>query len=119
MRRKLLIRLAFIALIVGGTFYWQSTRKPVDMTLALELSAAKPREMSGIDVIVRRGGRPLSRHEMSFGGSGAPPTVEFVVHASPGSAEVESTLNYAGKPSRRVTVNVDLRGEGSNTLRIE
>jgi len=42
-----------------------------------------------------------------------------VVHAAPGAAEVESTLNYAGKPSRRVTVNVDLHGEGSNTVRIE
>jgi hypothetical protein len=119
MRRKLLVRLVFVALIIGGTFYWQSTRKPVDMTLAVDLSGARPREISGVDVIVRRGGRPLSRHEMGFGRAGAPPMVEFVVHAAPGNAEIESTLNYAGKPSRRVTVNVDLHAEGSNTLRIE
>jgi hypothetical protein len=119
MRKKLLIRLAVIALVIGGTFYWQRSRKPADMTLALDLTGAKRSEISGVDVLIRRDGRPLSRHEMNFGKAGAPARLEFVVHAPPGSAEVESTLNYAGKPSRRVTVKVDLQAEGSNLLRIE
>jgi hypothetical protein len=119
MPKKLLIRLAFITVVLGGTWYWQRARKPADMMLVVDLSGAKPHEISGVDVIVRRDGRPLTRHEMSFGSVGAPPTVELVVHAPPGDAEVESTLNYAGKPSRRVTVNVNLQVEGSNSLRIE
>jgi hypothetical protein len=119
MRKKLLIRLAFIVVVIGGTFYWQRARQPADLTLALDLSGARRKEISGIDVIIRRDGKALSRHEMNFGNAGAPATLEFVVHAAPGSAEVESTLNYAGKPSRRVTVNLDLQAEGSNTMRIE
>jgi hypothetical protein len=56
---------------------------------------------------------------VTFGKSGSPATVEFVVRAPPGEAEVESTVNYEGKPSRRVTVNADLAEEGSNTIRLE
>jgi hypothetical protein len=119
MARRLLLRLVLIALILGGVYYWERSRKPVDMTLALDLSAARPKEISGVDVIVRRNGRPLSRHEMAFGSVGAPPRLEFVVHAPPGGAQVESTLVYMGKPSRRVTVDLDLHPEGSNDLRIE
>jgi hypothetical protein len=119
MRKKLLIRVAFIVVVIGGTFYWQRSHQPADLTLALELTGAERKEISGVDVIVRRDGKALSRHEMSFGDAGAPATLEFLVHAPPGSADVESTLNYAGKPSRRVTVKLDLQTEGSNLMRIE
>jgi hypothetical protein len=119
MARRLLLRLGFVFLVVGVAFFWERTRKPADMSLTIDLSSARPREMSGIDVIVRRGGRPIARHEIAFGHAGAPKSVEFVVHARPGTAEVESTLNYAGKPSRRVTLEMDLRAEGANDLRIE
>jgi hypothetical protein len=118
MRKKLLIRFAVIALVITGTLWWQRSKKPVDLTLAVDLTAMTPAEVSGIDVIVRRNGRSLSRHEMTFGKTGAPQSVEFVVHAPPGAAEVESTVNYQGKPSRRVTVKADLAEEGSNTLHL-
>ena len=119
MRRKLLIRFAVMALVVGGTLFWQRTKKPVDLTLAVDLTAMTPREVTGIDVVVRRGGHSLSRHEMTFGQSGSPSTVEFVVHAPPGTAEVESTVNYDGKPSRRVTIKADLAEEGSNPIHLQ
>jgi hypothetical protein len=119
MRKRLLIRFVVIALALGGVYLFQRGRKPADLSLAVDLSGARPKEITGIDVVIRRGGRPLSRHEMSFGGSGAPSTLEFVVHAAPGNADVESTLNYQGRPSRRTTVQIDLQPEGSNRLRIE
>jgi hypothetical protein len=119
MARKLVLRFLLVFFAVGGAFLWERSRKPVDMTLSIDLSSARRREMSGIDVIVRRNGRPITRHEMQFGPPGAPKTIEFVVHAAPGSAEVESTLNYAGKPSRRVTVDLDFHADGTNDLRIE
>jgi len=119
MRSRLVLRLALIAVILGTVYYWQETKKPVDMTLALDVSAARPREITGVDVIVRRNDRAVSRHEMVFGNAGSPPRLEFVVHAPPGGAEVESTLNYQGKPSRRVTVQVKLHGDSPNEVRIE
>jgi len=119
MRSRLVLRLALIAVILGSVYYWQETKKPVDMTLALDVSAARPKEITGVDVIVRRNDRAVSRHEMVFGNAGSPPRLEFVVHAPPGGAEVESTLNYQGKPSRRVTVQVKLHGDSANEVRIE
>jgi hypothetical protein len=119
MPRKLLIRFLVIGLVVAGTLWWQRSKKPVDLTLAVDLTAMKPAEISGVDVIIRRGGRSLARHEMTFGKAGAPRTVEFVVRAPPGEAEVESTVNYDGKPSRRVTVKAELAEEGSNTIHPE
>jgi hypothetical protein len=119
MRKKLLIRFAVIAAVIGATLFWQKSHKPVDLTLAVNLEAMKPREVTGIDVVVRRDGRLLTRHEMTFGTVGAPSNVELVVHAPPGAAEVETTANYQGKPSRRVTVKTDLSAEGSNTIHPE
>lgn len=119
MRRRLVLRLALIAVILGTVYYWQETKKPVDMTLALDVSAARPKEITGVDVIVRRNDRPITRHEMVFGNAGSPPRLEFVVHAPPGGAEVESTLNYQGKPSRRVTLQVKLQEGSANEVRIE
>jgi hypothetical protein len=118
MPRKLLIRFAVIALVVAGTLWWQSSKKPVDLTLVVDLTAMKPAEISGIDVIVRRDGRSLTRHEVTFGKAGAPQTIELVVHAPPGAAEVESTLIYEGKPSKRVTIKAELAAEGSNTVHL-
>jgi hypothetical protein len=119
MRKRLLLRLALIAAILGGIYYWQETKRPVDMNLTIDVSAARPREITGVDIIVRRNDRPLSRHEMVFGNAGSPPRLEFVVHAPPGGAEVESTLNYQGKPSRRVTVQMKLKADSTNEVRIE
>src|SRR3954467_10336660 len=110
MGRKLLLRFVLIGLILGGVYYWQRSRKPVDLTLALDLSEARPREITGLDVVVRRNGKLLNRHEVSgFAGAGAPRTVEMVVHAPPGLAEVESTVDYAAKPSRRTLTTIDLQ----------
>jgi hypothetical protein len=45
--------------------------------------------------------------------------VELVVHAAPGSAEVETTLVYAGKPPRRSTTLVLLTAGEPAKLHVE
>ena len=67
-----------------------------------------PGDVREVDVVVRRGGHALARHDVSYGGSGAPGTIELIVHAPPGEAEVETTLGYGGRPARRTLSRVDL-----------
>ena len=75
--------------------------------------------MTDLDVVVRRGGHALARHEVRYDGAGAPATVEVLVHARPGPAEVETTLGYAGKPARRIVARVDLSEAGTAKVRPE
>jgi len=49
----------------------------------------------------------------------APATVEVIVHARPGPAEVETTLAYAGKPARRIVARVDPSEAGTARVRVE
>ena len=72
--------------------------------------------MKDLDVIVRRGGHALARHFVRYGASGAPGTVEFIVFAAPGNAEVETTLAYRQKPSRRSVAQVKLSPEQTATV---
>ena len=119
MGRKLVLRFVLIAAIVGVVWYWQKSRKPVTMTLKVDLSEAHPAQVSGLDVVVRRNDRLLNRHEISqFSDAGAPSTLEMVVYAPPGRAEVEATVNYAGKPSRRTLATVDLQADEPTTVKV-
>jgi hypothetical protein len=106
--RRVVPRLLLLVFLGGGLLWWSQLRRPRDLRLAVDLTAAMPGDVTEMDVIVRRGGHALARHEVQFGAAGAPGTVEFVVHAVPGDAEVETTLGYAGKPSRRTVARVEL-----------
>lgn len=117
--RSLAPRLIFLALLGGGLLLWSQLRKPRDLTLLVDLSGVLPGDVTEVDVVVRRGGRALARHEVRYGASGAPGTVEFVVHASPGEAEVETTLGYAGKDARRSVARVVFSNDGSARVRAE
>ena len=101
LRSGLLPRLLFLAALGGGLLLWAEKRRPRDLRISIDLTEALPGEITEIDVIVRRGGHALGRHDVHYGAAGAPATVELVVHAAAGEAEVETTLGYGSKPSRR------------------
>jgi hypothetical protein len=108
MRKGLRLRLAFLAVLGGGLLLWAQQRKPRDLTLQIDLTGALPGEMVELEVVVRRGGHALARHDVQYGKAGAPGLVEMPVHAAPGDAEVETTLVYAGKAAHRSVVQVKL-----------
>ena len=101
LRSGLLPRLLFLAALGGGLIWWGELRRPRDLRLSVDLTAALPGEVTEVDVVVRREGHVLARHDASYGPAGAPGTVVLIVHAAPGDAEVETTLAYARKPARR------------------
>ncbi len=116
---KALARLVFLALLAVVLLWWSQSRRPRDLRLEVDLTGALPGEVTEADVVVRRSGRALARHEVRYGPSGAPATLEMVVHAPPGDAEVETTLGYGGKPSRRSVSRVKLSVEESARVRAE
>ena len=107
-RNGLLARIVFLAALAGGLLLWARERRPRDLALQIDLTQALPGEISEVDVVVRRSGHALARHDVSYGTAGAPGLVELLVHAAPGPAEVETTLVYPGKPARRSVAPVRL-----------
>ncbi|HTO98796.1 MAG TPA: hypothetical protein VMK66_17220 [Myxococcales bacterium] len=107
-RRSLLLRLLFFAALAGGLFLWSGRRKPRDLRLSIDLASVLPGEVTAVDVVVRRSGHALARHEVHYGPAGAPGTVEMLVHAPPGNAEVEVSLTYANGPPRLITSRISL-----------
>ncbi len=99
--RRLAPRLIFLALLGGGLLFWSQQRKPRELLLEIDLTQALPGEIAEVDVVVRRGGHALARHDVRYGSSGAPGLLQLPLYAAPGEAEVETTLVYAGKPARR------------------
>jgi len=114
--RKLAPRLLFLAFVAGGLLWWSQQRRPRDLRLAVDLTAMMPGDVTEVDVIVRRGGHALARHEVRYGAAGAPGIVELIVHATPRQAEIETALGYEGKPARRSVARVEL--SGSETARV-
>ena len=119
MRREILLRVVFVALLGGGLLLWTQQRKPRDLTLLVDLTAALPGDIVEVDVVVRRSGRALARHDVQYGKAGAPGLVEMPIHAAPGDAEVEATLVYAGKPAHKSVVQVKLDAEAAALVRVE
>ncbi len=118
-RRLFLVRAAFLALLGGGLLLWAQMRGPRELRLELDLTRALPGEIAGLDVVVRRGQRALARDEMSFGKEGAPGRLEFRVRAAPGEAEVEATVTYSGKPSRRTSARVKLSEDTPTVVHVD
>ncbi|TMA31899.1 MAG: hypothetical protein E6J88_03240 [Deltaproteobacteria bacterium] len=97
-----------LAALVGGLLLWSQQRRPRDLTLQIDLTAALPGEIVELDVVVRRSGHLLGRHDVRYGRAGAPGVVEFQLHAAPGAADIETTLVYAGRPVRRTVTSITL-----------
>jgi hypothetical protein len=101
-------RLVFLALLAGGLLWWAHLRQPREMTVTIDLTSSLPGEVSEVDVVVRRAGHVLLRHEAHYGAGGAPGTLRLTVRAAPGDAELETTLVYPGKPARRTVEPIRL-----------
>ena len=101
-------RLLLLALVGGALLLWAQLRKPRELVLQIDLTQALPGEITEVDVVVRRGGHALARHDVRYGPAGAPGLVEMAIHAAPGEAEVETTLVYAGKPAQRSVAQATL-----------
>ena len=94
MTKAFAARLVFLAALVGGLLLWSQQRRPRDLALQIDLTAALPGEIVELDVVVRR--------------AGAPGVVEFQLHAAPGAADIETTLVYASRPVRRTVTSITL-----------
>lgn len=119
MRNRLLLRLVFVALLVGGLVLLTQRSKPRDLSLQVDLTSALPGDIVEVDVVVRRAGHVLTRHEVQYGKAGAPGLMKMPVHAAPGAAEVETTLVYAGKPAHKSTASVELSPKQPAVVRAE
>lgn len=119
MRKEILLRVVFVALLGGGLLLWARGRQPRDLILLVDLTAALPGDIIEVDVVVRRSGHALARHDVQYGKAGAPGLVELPVHAAPGDAEVETTLIYAGKPAHKSVAQVKLHEESAARVRAE
>ena len=117
--KRVLPRLAFLALLGGALILWGERRKPRDLVLQVDLTAALPGEIREVDVTVRRGGHALARHDVQYGDAGAPGLLEFVVHATPGEAQVETALASPGKPERRMVSEVTLTKDAPARVRVQ
>jgi hypothetical protein len=116
--RRLLARLVFLGLVAGALLWWSQSRQPRDLGLQIDLTGVEPGGISRVDVVVRRSGHALGRHEVQYGDGGAPGTVEMIVHAPPGEAEVETTLVSSGA-SRRSMARVTLSADAPARIRPE
>jgi hypothetical protein len=112
-RGGLLLRLGFFVLLGGGLLLWSELRRPRDLGLDLDLTAALPGEVAQVDVTVSRDGHPLVRLDQKYGPGGAPATLHLTVRAAPGPADVDVMLIDAGGRARRIRVPVDLPKEGN------
>jgi len=117
--RRLAPRLILLAVVAVGLLWWSQARRPRDLRLQIDLTGVEPGDATAIEVIVRRGGHALARHEVSYGGSGAPATAEYVVHAPPGQVEVETTVTYAAKEARRSVSRVKLSPDSPARVRAQ
>jgi hypothetical protein len=117
--RRLAARLLFLAALAGTLLWWSQSRRPRDLLLQIDLTAVLPGDLREVDVVVRRRGHALARHDVQYGPSGAPATVELIVHAPPGDAEVETALAYSGKPPRKSVARVKLSADAAARVRAE
>src|SRR5438067_9682253 len=99
--RRLAPRLIFLAVLAGGLVLWGQLRRPRDLSLEIDLQGALPGEIREVDVVVRRAGHALARHDVRYAAEGAPGTISLLVHAAPGEVEVETTLVYAASAGHR------------------
>jgi hypothetical protein len=112
-RGGLLLRLGFFLLLGGGLLLWSELRRPRDLGLDLDLTAALPGQIVEVDVTVSRDGHPLMRFDQKYGPAGAPATLHLTVRARPGPAEVDVMLIDAGGSARRTRVTAELRKDGN------
>ncbi len=102
-----LARFAVLGLTLAG-FLILAKNRPRDLTVEVDLSAAKPASIRAIDLIVRREGVALLRREQQFS-AGAPQTLLVTTRTTPGPAELELTWIDQGGTATRERLQVELR----------
>jgi hypothetical protein len=113
-----LLRLGFFLLLGGGLLLWSELRRPRDLRLELDLTAALPGDVVELDVTVTREGRALLRLDERYGSAGAPATVTAVVRARPGPAAVDAMVVDAKGNARRTRTSVDLRKDVPTVVKV-
>ena len=113
-----LARFAVLGLTLAGFFYLARNR-PRDLSVEVDLSAARPASLRAIDLIVRRDGVALLRREQRFT-AGAPQTLLVTTRTTPGPAEVELTWTDQAGAAFRERLQVELResDEGAGPARV-
>ncbi len=89
------------------------------MRVEVDLTAALPGDIVEVDLVVRRGGSALARHDVRYGASGAPGLVQFPLRAAPGEAEIETTLVYARGAAHRAVAKVELSEDSPARVAVE
>ena len=111
--RQIALRLGFLALLLGGLVLWSERRRPRDLPLEIDLTGALPGDITGLDVVLTRGGGLLLREQPAFGAAGAPAVYRLTARARPGPAEVDVTLVYAQGAAHRTRTPVELGEAGA------
>jgi len=114
----LLLRLGFLLFLAGGLALWSELRRPRDLGLDLDLTAAVPGDIVEVDVTVLREGRALLRFDQKYGGSGAPATLHLTVRARPGPVDVDLMLIDARGNARRMRASAELRKDQVAVIKV-
>jgi hypothetical protein len=113
------LRFVFLAALAGGLVLWAQFRAPRDLQIDVDLTSALPGDVTEVDVIVRREGSALARHDERYGAAGAPALLTILVRARPGPAELDVTLVGAAGASRRLVVPVLLERDKPALVRLQ
>ena len=95
--RRLIPPLLLLAVLGGGLLVWSQLRRPRDLKISLDLTAALPGDVKDVDVIVRRGGHALARHFVRYGVAGAPGTVGSGTQYAIARANCDSAAGWHGE----------------------
>ena len=115
---RVLGRVLFLAALGGGLLFWSHLRRPRELTVEIDLTEALPGDVVEADVVVRRGGRALARHEIRYGPSGAPGVLQLPVRAAPGDVDVEVTLVQSRGASRRTESRLRLGADAPGRMSV-
>ena len=118
-RGGLLLRLGFLLVLGGGLLLWSEIRRPRDLALDVDLTAAFPGDIVEVDVTALRDGHPIVRFEQRYGPTGAPATLHVTARALPGPAEVDVMLVDAQGKARRTRTTVELRKDAPAVVKLQ
>jgi hypothetical protein len=115
-----LARFGVLALTAAG-FFALAKGRPRDLSVEIDLSAARPAAIRTVDLTLRREGIALLRREQQFGPAGAPASLVVTTRTTPGPAELEVTVvDRAGSASReRLQVELREAEEGAQPPRVQ
>jgi hypothetical protein len=109
-------RFLVLALTAAG-FFALAKGRPRELSVEVDLSAARPASIRTVDLTLRREGVALLRREQQFGPAGAPASLLVTTRTTPGPAEVEVTVVDQTGAASRERLQVVLREEEEGAQR--